>query len=89
MQKNTIIEPIFWTGQTPCYDKEEKAPPRDDASQYSELITGIPWDDQRLVYQSASLVDAANYGPALPDNFPFINVKQACWSSTTNFSETD
>ncbi len=50
--------------------------------------TGRPW---RLptINELESLVDASSHSPALPEAHPFASVREAYWSSTTSFFETD
>jgi hypothetical protein len=44
----------------------------------------LPW---RLptINELESLVDCSRHSPALPDNHPFVNVRDVYWSSTTSF----
>lgn len=50
--------------------------------------TGKPW---RLptINELESIVDASCHTPALPDDHSFTAVKEAYWSSTTSYFETD
>jgi len=50
--------------------------------------TGHEW---RLpnINELESLVDASRDSPALPEGHPFKNAREAYWSSTTSFYETD
>lgn len=49
---------------------------------------GLAW---RLptINELESLVDASRHSPALPMGHPFLDVPEACWSSTTSFFEPD
>ena len=50
--------------------------------------SGKPW---RLptINELESIVDVSLHSPALPKNHPFTAVKEAYWSSTTSYFETD
>lgn len=50
--------------------------------------SGLPW---RLpnINELESLIDAEFHSPALSQGHPFLDTRQAYWSSTTSFFETD
>jgi len=58
------------------------------AAGYLAAKSNKPW---RLptINELESLVDASSHSPALPEDHPFVSVREAYWSSTTSFFETD
>jgi hypothetical protein len=55
-----------------------------DLNLSSEIIWRLP-----TINELESLVDCSSHSPALPRAHPFINVKEAYWSSTTSMFEPD